>query len=433
MDSINSSEDRIFDLESKLEKSRLKVHDLATMGTLITSILDIDTILSVVMEMSIRMVEGEVGLIQLYEENELRSKITWGVDTMLIKNIIYKDNLDISSYCFLHQEAAVFSNFDLNLPDGPNINTVLAVPIKSRARCHGIMVIINNVSGENFTDLDKNNLEMLANFAAVAIDNSILLKESLAKQKIEQELSIARQVQNAILPVGEMAIENVEFGMLYQPAKEVGGDFYDIVKLNEKEFLVIIGDVSNKGVPAGLVMAASAAIIKAELRNNPDIGLSDLMCNLNNLLCDGIIKSHDMFVTLFIARFDLQSGKVSYCNAGHVPPLYWMTAKNEVVELRSGGTFVGQFPEIPYKEGELPISRGDRLFAFTDGLTEAEDVNGKFFGSERARQIFMSKKELPADQFCRDVKEWADRFREGAKQDTFDDFTIFELKIGGNR
>jgi len=227
-----------------------------------------------------------------------------------------------------------------------------------------------------------------------------------------------------------MAIENVEFGMIYQPAREVGGDFYDIVKMNDRDFLVIIGDVSNKGVPAGLVMAASAAIIKAELRNNPNIPLSDLINNLNNLLCDGIIKSHDMFVTLFIARFDLQSGKVSFCNAGHVPPLYWSAARNEVIELRSGGTFVGQFPEIRYKEGELPIGRGDRLFAFTDGLTEAEDINGNFFGTKRARQIFISKKELPADQFCKNVKEWADRFREGTKQETFDDFTIFELKIG---
>jgi len=430
VNTVNSSEDRIFELESRLEKSRLKVHDLATMGTLIASILDIDTILSVVMEMSIRMVEGEVGLIQLYEENELRSKISWGVDDTLIKSIIYRDNLDISSYCFKHQESAVFSNFDSNQPKGPNINSILAVPIKSRARCHGVVVIINSVSGENFTDLDKSNLEMLVNFAAVAIDNSILLKESLAKQKIEQELSIARQVQNAILPAGEMAIENVEFGMIYQPAREVGGDFYDIVKMNDRDFLVIIGDVSNKGVPAGLVMAASAAIIKAELRNNPNIPLSDLINNLNNLLCDGIIKSHDMFVTLFIARFDLQSGKVSFCNAGHVPPLYWSAARNEVIELRSGGTFVGQFPEIRYKEGELPIGRGDRLFAFTDGLTEAEDINGNFFGTKRARQIFISKKELPADQFCKNVKEWADRFREGTKQETFDDFTIFELKIG---
>ncbi|MCP4634307.1 MAG: PP2C family protein-serine/threonine phosphatase [candidate division Zixibacteria bacterium] len=430
MDTINSSEDRIFELESKLEKSRLKVNDLATMGTLIASILDIDTILSVVMEMSIRMVDGEVGLIQLQEEDELVSKISWGVDNTLIKNIIYKDDLDICSYCFKNQESVVFSDFNLNLPSGPTIKSVLAVPIKSRARCHGVVVIINNTSGENFNDLEKGNLEILVNFAAVAIDNSLLLKESLAKQKIEQELAIARQVQNAILPVNEMTIENIEFAMIYEPAKQVGGDFYDIVKVTDKKFLMIIGDVSNKGVPAGLVMAATAAIIKSELRNDENIALSTLMSNLNNILCDGIIKSHDMYVTLFIARFDLETGKVSYCNAGHVPPLYWTTTKNEVVELRSGGTFVGQFPDIPYKEGEQAISRGDRLFTFTDGLTEAEDVNGNFLGTKRAREIFISKKELPANQFCIDVKEWVDRFREGAKQETFDDFTIFELKVG---
>jgi sigma-B regulation protein RsbU (phosphoserine phosphatase) len=425
----SSTEDRIFELESKLEKSSLRVSDLATMGSLIASIFDINTILSVVMEMSIRMVEGEVGLIQLAEEDELRSKIAWGIDDTLIKNIIYKDSQDISSYCFMKQESVVANKYNLNLPNGPHIDSILAVPIKSRARCHGTVIIINSASGNDFEEQDKSNLEMLINFAAVAIDNSILLKESLEKQKLAQELSIARQVQEAILPEGEVEIDGVEFGMIYHPAREVGGDFYDIIKLSKSEFLVLIGDVSNKGVPAGLVMSASAAIIKSELRNNPKIPLSELMANLNDLLCGGIIKSHDMFVTLFMARINLDSKKVSYCNAGHVPPLYWNMAKNEIIELRAGGTFVGQFPDISYKEGELSIAPGDRLFAFTDGLTEAEDINGNFFGSERVRQIFMAQKELPAKQFCANVKERADRFRAGAGRETFDDFTLFELKI----
>lgn len=429
MSNLSIADDRIFELESKLEKSRLKVHDLATMGTLIASILDIETILSVVMEMSIRMVEGEVGLIQLFENNELKSKVTWGIDDTIVKNIRYRDNQDISDYCYSKQESAIYNDFKKDGGAGPNIDSVLAIPIRSRARCHGTVVIINNTGGTNFGEQDKENLEMLVNFAAVAIDNSILLKESLDKQRIEQELSIARQVQNVILPENEIQIDGVEFGTFYRSAKEVGGDFYDVIRLNDSEFLVLIGDVSNKGVPAALVMSATVAIIKSELRHNPAISPSQLISNLNNLLCDGIIKSHEMFVTLFIARFNLKEGKVIYCNAGHVPPLCWHTEQNAVIELRTGGTFVGQFPGFEYSEGEKSINKGDRLFAFTDGLTEAEDINGNFFGIDRVRQVFSAKKELPADKFCLVVKEWVDRFREGAGSETVDDFTLFEVKI----
>jgi sigma-B regulation protein RsbU (phosphoserine phosphatase) len=426
---MTATEDKIFELESKLERSRLKVHDLATMGTLIASILDIEKILSVVMEMAIRTVEGEVGLIQLHENDELKSKVTWGIDDTIIKNIIYQDNQDISEYCFSKQDSVIYNECKDNDNIGPNISSVLAVPIKSRARCHGTVIIINKSGDDYFNEHDRENLEILVNFAAVAIDNSILLEESLVKQKIEQELSIAKQVQNTILPEDKTDIEGVELGTLYRPAKEVGGDFYDIIRLSTYEFLILIADVSNKGVPAALVMSATAAIIKSELQHNPQISPAHLMSSLNDLLCGGIIKSHEMFVTLFIARFNLRDNKVIYCNAGHVPPLYWQADENTVIELRTGGTFVGQFPEIEYVEGERPINRGDRLFAFTDGLTEAEDISGNFFGIDRVRQVFEAQKGLPADQFCHVVKEWVDRFREGAGDETLDDFTLLKIKI----
>jgi len=109
--------------------------------------------------------------------------------------------------------------------------------------------------------------------------------------------------------------------------------------------------------------------------------------------------------------------------------LYWSTLQNQVIELRTGGTFVGQFADTPYLEGQLTLNMGDVLFACTDGLTEAEDINGNIFGMERVKKIFASKRELPAVEFCEYAKNRADRFREGAKQETFDDFTIFELKI----
>ena len=429
MTEIVETEDKIFDLENRLEETKLKLRDLATMGAIIASILDIDTILSVVMEMSIRTVEGEVGLIQLSEKGELISKITWGVDDTSIRNILYQNDEDISNYCFHNEEAIAWNDLDKTFKFGPTITGILALPIKSRARCHGTIVIINKTSGGEFTDEDKSNLEILTNYAAVAIENSMLLKDSLHNQKIEQELALARQVQETILPDREIKIKGVDIGTIYCPARAVGGDFYDIMKISESDFLMIIGDVSNKGVPAAMVMSATAAIIRTELSNCPRIRPSQLMNNLNGILCNGVIKSRDMFVTLFIASFNLAERRMLFCNAGHLPPLFWDADKQSMEELRAGGTFVGQFPEMSYSEGEVGIHPGDRIFAFTDGLTEAMDINNNLLGLNRVKQLFLAEKDLPANRFCIRVKDWVDRYIEGAGEETIDDFTLFEIRI----
>ncbi len=429
MDRTEIANQSYSEIEDKLESARLKMLDLATMGTLITSIPDTATILSVVMEMSIRMVDGEVGLIQLHNGESLESKVTWGVDDTIVHNIQYKDNLDISCYCYLRQETIILNDYNRNFDTGPQISGIIAVPIKSRARCHGTVIILNKVSGGGFDDEDKTGLEMLVNFAAVAIDNSLLREESLEKQNMELELGIARQVQESILPQGELSVDGAEIGTFYEPAKAVGGDFYDLIRVNDFEFWTVIGDVSNKGVPAAMVMSATMAIIKSELFRDSRICPAALMEKINEILCSGVIRSQGMFVTLFIARFNIKEKQLFYCNAGHVQPLYWDIKKDVVDELKIGGTFVGQFPGIVYQCGERGISRGDRLFGFTDGLTEAEDIHQGFFGVERVMQVFLAEKELPAADFCRRVKEWADRFREGAREDTIDDFTLFFVKI----
>jgi sigma-B regulation protein RsbU (phosphoserine phosphatase) len=425
----NPAENLIYDLENRLQETRLKLRDLATMGALITSILDIETILSVVMEMAIRTVEGEVGLIQLNEEGSLTTKINWGVDDTLTRNILYKDGEDIAGYCFKHQTGIVSDSFEKVPEFGATINSIVALPIRARARCHGVIVIINKTTGNVFAEEDKQNLEILVNYAAVAIENSLLLKESLERQKIQQELAVARQVQETILPDSEIKIKGIDLGMIYCPAREVGGDYYDILKTGDSEFFVVIGDVSNKGIPAAMVMSATAAIIRSRVTWSPEIRPSHLMSSLNDILCARVIKERDMFVTLFIAHFDMKKNRIAFCNAGHLPPLFWDADKREIRELRLGGTFVGQFPDVKYEEGEADIKAGDALFAFTDGLTEAADTRNNLFGLNRVKEVFVTEKGLPSGRFCARVKEWVDRFREGASEDTFDDFTLLEIRI----
>ncbi len=422
-------DNRVFDLESRLEETSLKLSDLTTMATLVTSLLDIESILSVAMEMAVRMVGGEVGAILIEENNELVSRITWGVDDTLVKSIRYKDGEDVATFAFNKQTPVVDNAYDFPVEHGPRIESLLAMPIASRAQCHGTILVINKTDGSGFTDADKENIKLLAQFAAVAIDNSMLLKESLVKQKMDQELSTATEVQKAILPGKDVKIDGVEVGTLYVPARHVGGDFYDIIEISADEFMVVIGDVSNKGVPAALVMSATMAIIRSQLAQFDGIKPSDLMSHLNKILCEGIIKTESMFVTLFIALFDLKNRRLTYCNAGHPPPLYWKDREKNIVGLKAGGPFVGQFEDITYIQNEEAIEEGDHFFAFTDGLSEAADEKDNLFGLERAQQVFASTRDLNAQEFCEQTRSYIDRFSRDGDIRNIDDLTIMKIII----
>jgi sigma-B regulation protein RsbU (phosphoserine phosphatase) len=270
---------------------------------------------------------------------------------------------------------------------------------------------------------------MLINFAAVAIDNSNLIKARLVQQEQDRELAFARQIQETILPLSFDDVPGVEIGAAYFPMGEVGGDFYDVIRLNDNEFVLVLGDVSSHGVPAALVMSATAGIIKTLLKENPGLPVGDLTAQTNTLLADEIIKDRDMFVTLFLCRFRADTKELTYCNAGHLPGLYWDATHNEIVELADGGPIVGQFGGIPFKQGQRPIASGDRLFLFTDGLTEAADADGNLFGRERVEQVYSTEMGLDPNEFCSRVKQWVDRYTEGAPEETRDDFTILQLRV----
>lgn len=421
----------IEEIEGKLAATRAQLRDLATMGTVITGIHEINSVLSVVMDMAIRLVDSEVGLIMTDGDNGdgLQPHISWGVGEDFVRSLKYKDGVDLITYCYEERQPVVLSDLNIKSDDGISLNSVIAMPIQIKEKCLGVIVIINKTDGGSYTEEDQDILEMLLNFVAVAIDNSRMLKDELERQKTEQEMAIAKQIQETILPHGDLETEGAEVGAIYYPAREVGGDFYDIIKINADELLVVLGDVSSKGVPAALVMSASAGIIKSIVTSEPSISVSDLAGRLNNTLANEIIKEREMFVTLFFARFNLTSRKLSYCNAGHIPGLFWNDLDSKISELPEGGPIVGQFADIQFKQGERELASGDRLFLFTDGLTEAADADGNLFGRERVEQVFGTEIGQSPKVFCRKVKEWVDRFSEGASDYFLDDFTILQVKV----
>ncbi len=416
------------DLAAKLEAKKADLRDLATMGAVVTSIHEINAVLSVAMDMSIRLVNGEVGSILLESEGVLKNQISWGIREEFIQSLKYDDERDLSSHVYESREAVILSNQEIVTAEGMHVKSVICLPIQTAHRCFGVLLVINKEDGSNYTEEDREIIEMLMNFVAVAIDNSLLMKDKLKRQKVEQEMAIAKQVQETILPQDIDSVRGAEIGTAYFPALDVGGDFYDIIKIDKARFVVVLGDVSNKGVPAALIMSAAAGIIKSALDIEPDMSVSQLAVKTNKMLANGIIKHREMFVTLFFAKYDLSERVLTYCNAGHVPGLLWDNKGEKVVELALGGPIIGQFPDIKYKEGSRPLEPGDRLFLFTDGLTEAADRSGQLFGRERVEQVFRTEINLSPKQFCLKVKSWIDSFTEGCPEDTIDDFTIVQVR-----
>ncbi len=421
--------EQVNELEAKLEATKAQLRDVATMGAVITSIQEIDAVLSVVMDMSVRLVNGEVGLIMLAEEDELHLKIAWGLDEAFARRLSYRDDLDLPTYVFRSRQPVTLNDLCMTDDTGLQIDSIICLPIQTSKACLGVMMIVNKAGGGSFDDSDREVLEMLVNFAAVAIDNSNLVKARLAQQEQERELAFARQIQETILPLSFDDLPGIEIGAAYYPMGEVGGDFYDVIVLNDNDFIVVLGDVSSHGVPAALVMSATAAIIKTLLKENPDLPVGDVAAQTNTLLADEIIKDRDMFVTLFLCRVRTAVGELTFCNAGHLPGLFWDDNSKQIVELVDGGPIIGQFSGVPFKQGRRSISPGDRLFLFTDGLTEASDADGNLFGRERAEQVYSSEMGLAPSEFCVRVKEWVDRYTEGAPEETRDDFTILQLRV----
>lgn len=420
---------RIEELEARLEVQRAQLCDLTTMGAVIAGIHEIDAVLSVVMDMATQLVDGEVGAILFREGEKFSTKTSWGVTEKFVGNLTTTDNRSLVDHCFASGEPVILTDLQIRTPEGLLVNSAIALPIQTSDRKFGVLVIINKAQGGNFTIEDQESLEMLLNFVAVAVDNSLLMKERLERQKTEQEMAIARQVQETILPQGVAHIPGAEVGAMYSPARAVGGDFYDVIRLDEQSFIVIIGDVSNKGVPAALVMSASSGIIKSIISANPTIAMDELASTLNELLASEIVKDREMFVTLLFVKFDLARRALYYCNAGHLPGLFWDESERTIGSLPASGPIVGQFPGANFKQSTLPVESGDRLFLFTDGLTEAMDTEGNLFGRERAEQVFAAEIDLSPHEFCRKVKEWVDNFAAGASEETHDDFTILQVRV----
>jgi len=317
-------------------------------------------------------------------------------------------------------------NPEMDRRTGFRTRSILCMPVFDR---EGRVVAVTqalNKRGGAFTDLDERRLRAFSAQASIALDRAHLFEAFLEKERFENSLRLAHDIQMGMLPKTVPEDSRFELAARLMPARSVGGDLYDVLLEGDRLFFVV-GDVAGKGVPAALFMAVTKTLFRATLQAEPS--LSAALGKVNRELCRDNERS--MFVTAFAGRLDLRSGEVLFGNAGHNLP--YRVGPDLSIQAVTGahGVAMGVLADHEYKTASLRLEPGEALFLCTDGVLEALDARGEQFGASRLVDHLRATARAPAEVVVREVVSAVEAFAKGARQ--FDDITVMSLRYTGPR
>ncbi|MDZ4722644.1 MAG: GAF domain-containing SpoIIE family protein phosphatase [candidate division Zixibacteria bacterium] len=304
------------------------------------------------------------------------------------------------------------------------IRSILAAPLLSQKGLLGLLVLVNKNDSNGFNDNDKRFLAIVAAQSAKIIENARLFEKELQLRDIQIEIDLARKIQEGFLPKGNILDPGFEIFGFNSAAKQVGGDFYDMIRLKDNSILLSLGDVSGKGIPAALLMSNAQAVIRSHAGSSDSADLVNLIESLNRLICQ--FTQPGQYITMILGCFEPALGKYRYANAGH--PSVIVVRKDSSLELHTDSDLVvGVLPGFSYHEHQISLSSGDTLFLFTDGITECFNSLEEQFGDDSLAAALISNSHLPARDICQAVLARMNDFRKDTEQS--DDITMLALKV----
>ena len=307
-----------------------------------------------------------------------------------------------------------------SLPAG--ITNLCLLPIQIRGSIRGTLGLINREGG--FTAPDLKLARAIAEQAGTHIEHAMLYQETLDQARLQTEMAVARKVQLQMLPQSRPSVPTLDIYAESRPALQVGGDFYDFVTEPDRPVMLLLGDVSGKGVSAAMIMSLIHAATRSAARFMPDATPASVLSRTNNDLYDDMTLL-DAFTTAFVAQYEPKHGLMRYANAGHAPVIYRAPGGRAQL-LEADGVPIGVLPISLSEDYTLDFPSGALLVVTTDGFSEARDPDGAMFGYERLLQLVDEFADQPAQVIAYGLYGAVDGFTAGQPQE--DDQTLIVIR-----
>jgi len=301
------------------------------------------------------------------------------------------------------------------------VHSMIAVPLQTKDRIIGLIYLDSPFVLREFTRDDLDLLTVMANVAGIKIENARLAEIEEAERIFKRDLSQAADIQRRMLPDEAPSVPDADLAGYNAACRTVGGDYYDFFPYPDGSVALALGDVSGKGMPASLMMAELHARVQVLAEDPGD--LAAFMTRLNKATCHKCPSNR--FITFFFCILDPSTGALRFANAGHNPPIV-VRASGEAQMLEGGGPVLGILPIAPYFEDHICLNRGDMLFLYSDGVTEATNSDFDEFGEERFIEVLKRHRDQPAIEIVEAVTKAVTEFAAGAPQ--ADDITLSVAK-----
>lgn len=413
------------------ETSRLRraVEELSILNDLaraIGGLVNSQEVMHTIIHRSVRAIQAEQGVITMVDRNEGDAMKT------LVRTIVksagqehYHFNQSLLGWMHLHRTPLL-----MNTPrEDPrfrgvrwdeSIQSLLCVPLMVKGQVRGVLTVYNKKGTGGFTEDDQRLLAIIAGQSAQVIENARLYEAEQDLLRMKEEIRLAGRIQADLLPHTLPAIPGYAVAGRAQPAQDVGGDYYDVIPMEGHRIGLCLGDVSGKGLPASLLMAN----VQATLRSQSLVDAPPRLCiqRANTLLLQS--TSPEKFVTLFYGVLDFEHHTLTYVNAGHEYP-YLFSGSDDPQRLSTGGAPLSIIDRFPFEEQVVPVSPGDVLVVFSDGVSEAMNADGEQFGQERLAALIAECRGCTPEAIIQRIIGGVQHHRGAAPQN--DDITLVVL------
>ena len=436
MDSLNTDSSihdrkRVEQLLAENSRLKLAVEELSILNevsTAVSSTSSLDATVDLIVQKCVKHLKVEQGAVLLFDTLEQGSALR----TMIRKvdkvtgAIPMRLGDQITGWMLRHQKPLIVNDFDTEKrfrapSDRGGIHSLLCVPMKLKGRLIGVVNVFNKTGGVGFSAGDQRLLSIIASQSAQILENARLMEQRKALELLEEELRLAREIQKKLLPKESPHVPGYDVVGVSEPAKRVGGDYFDFLDFGDGRLGLCLADVSGKGITAAMLLSNVQATIRSQGRLAPDAGAC--VSQSNDMLYAS--TDSDKFVTMFYAVLDTEAHRLEYCNAGHNPPIM-LGGSGGPVLLETGGPVLGVMEGFPYERGEVEFMPGQTLLVYSDGFSEAMNPRLDEFGDARLRSSAETHAGLPPRELLDALLAEGSEFCGDAAQG--DDMTIMAVK-----